>query len=971
MEVQLEHIDVLAELERIGCKWESAGGDEVKCLCPAHLDSTPSCTINIRKRLWMCHAASCGARGDIVSFLAQLMSRVAKTTIHRSTVWADLTERYALDTEKTVDMEQVETAHGQLQKAGPLLGALYARGLTESLFRKYRIGFDGARITIPVFNKRGACVNIRKYLPGAPTAEKFKNVRGFGTPKLFPRYPDDQMAYEKIIVVGGECKAIVTALHMNPHGYGAICLTTGEGKDWNDEHVREFKNKRAFVQMDVDEGGRKATEIVCRRLAGVTTETHTSDLSVAMDAAKYPKGDQNDFFGEMGKTGEDMLALLAVAKKWTATPGQQELPQDTSTAPIKVHLSESTLSKHAGKRIALRAMVTAMDDTPYLVPRTVKCTCERNQKFCHVCPVFAKTPDDNGSVEMLISAETPTLLSMVKTGKSEQKDSIREALRMPRCKAVSMSIKELYNIEDARLVPQLEISSRASDRVMHPCYYVGKGLEINQAYDFECRVFAAPKSQQAVLLAYTAKPAEDALSQYRPSSEELQDLKIFQQEPGQTVAEKLGLIYADLSSNVTRIWKREELHLAMDLAYHSPLLLSIDNRTVKGWTEVLIVGDSSQGKSETAHYLMKHYGLGEKIECKNASVAGLLGGVIQIGNRYFVQWGVIPMHDKRLVVLEELKGAHTDVIAKLTDMRSSGVAEIPKIEKRRTHARTRLVAISNPRGNKPLKSFNFGIEAIVDLIGGLEDLRRFDLTIIVEKGQVDSAEINKLHKDTPQVEHVYTASLCRRLVLWAWTRTVGDVVFAEGSLERLIDRSLHLCEQFSEDVPIIDRGSMRYKLARLAAALAARLFSCSDDCQQLIVKPEHIDYVAQFIEKQYSTPEFGYKDYSSALKLAESILDPDEINKRVLSTPFPKDFIDAILYQQDIEARDIADWCSWDKDTAISMLAFLVRKHALTREKTGYRKTAAFISLLKQVQASDILKKVDRPSYLKEGAAKY
>ena len=72
--------------------------------------------------------------------------------------------------------------------------------------------------------------------------------------------------------------------------------------------------------------------------------------------------------------------------------------------------------------------------------------------------------------------------------------------------------------------------------------------------------------------------------------------------------------------------------------------------------------------------LMDHYKLGARHECKNATSAGLLGGLQQLGSRWFVSWGIIPMHDKRLVVLEEIKGTPIEVLAKLTDMRSSGIA---------------------------------------------------------------------------------------------------------------------------------------------------------------------------------------------------------------------------------------------------------------------------------------------------------
>ena len=51
---------VFAELERIGVSYDWAGEAEVKCRCPFHDDVTPSCSVNVQKRMFVCHAAGCG-----------------------------------------------------------------------------------------------------------------------------------------------------------------------------------------------------------------------------------------------------------------------------------------------------------------------------------------------------------------------------------------------------------------------------------------------------------------------------------------------------------------------------------------------------------------------------------------------------------------------------------------------------------------------------------------------------------------------------------------------------------------------------------------------------------------------------------------------------------------------------------------------------------------------------------------------
>jgi len=452
----------------------------------------------------------------------------------------------------------------------------------------------------------------------------------------------------------------------------------------------------------------------------------------------------------------------------------------------------------------------------------------------------------------------------------------------------------------------------------------------------------------------------DSLTTYDPTDEELRPLRVFQGPPKKT----LERVYQDLEANVTRIYQRRAMHLAMDLVWHSMCNIPDDSGPVKGWSEALVIGDSAQGKTETAMALMRHYRLGERVECKNASVAGLLGGCQQYGTKWFVTWGIIPIHDRRLVILEELKGASTEVIAKLTDMRSSGVAEIPKIEKRRTHARTRLLALSNPRGDKPLASYNFGLEAIRELIGSMEDVRRFDLIVMTATGDVDSAKLHDTMENPPQVPPVFTSDLCHRLVLWAWTRRHDQVVIPDDARKEILAATRRLCARFTDVVPIVDRGSMRLKLTRLAAALAARLFSCDESMRRLVVRPEHVTYVADFLDEEYSRPVFGYLEFSEAIRVQSVLIGPDSIRKRLNQTPHPADLADQFLHSEGLVLNDLRDWTAWDTSQALDLLSFLVRRHALVRRGREYVKNPRFIELLREMRQDGSLR--ERPEWTEE-----
>jgi hypothetical protein len=947
MSLKIELINALAELDRLGYRYEPIGEEEIRFCCPAHKDESPSATMNVKKNLWKCHAASCGKDGDVVTLIALIAN------VSRFTVVEELSTRYGIRAKKKIDPRVVEKHHEQIWSAGPLLKALYDRGLTDEMIRRARLGYHEGRIIIPVYDAAGDIVNLRRYLPGAPGAEKMKNVKGYGGVRL---YMPKQIEYPTIWLCGGEMKAIVAASLLNQHNIGATTYTAGEG-NYDPSTGPLFKDKRVYLCMDIDDGGTIAINKLAPFLRRFTSSLHIIDLP--LERSVYPKGDINDYVGSEGATDQDLLSLMVNARKWEPANRDDidQFEDEKKEEPEKPILSEATLAKYVGRRIEVAGVISAMDQTPFLIPKNINASCTKDQNNCERCPIFPESPDkDSGLVHLTVKGTSIGVLEMVNAPKSGQREAIMNALRIPPCKAVTLTVESYFNVTEIRITPQLHIGNRASENVMQPAFCIGQNFEMNSPYKFRGRVHPAPKSQQAVLLLDEAEAGDDSLNMFEPTEEQLSELKIFQPSSwtAEAVNDKWNAIHEDFSSNVTRIFKRPELHLGIDLTFHSVLSLPFDGRAVKGWINSLIIGDSSQGKSETAIRLMEHYGLGERVDCKNASVAGLLGGLQQFGtSRWFVSWGVIPTHDRRLVVMEEVKGADPEVLAKLTDMRSSGIAELPKIEKRRAYARTRLIFISNPRSGRPMSAYNFGIEAIRELMGGLEDIRRFDFALVAAEKQVSSSVINEMSRKVSKNDCTFAPNLCRRLVLWSWTRDVDEVVIDSKTNDVIVDQAIKLCGLYSEALPLVDKGTMRHKLARLAAAMAARTFSTTTG-SDLVVRPCHVEFVAKFLQSVYDSQTFGYRDFSQAQTFASQVRDPDIVKKHIIGTKHPKDFVDSLLFADEITASDIADWCEADSDIVKTLVSLLVRKHALYRKQRCYYKTDEFIVLLKQMKAEGL-----------------
>ena len=945
MKVRLEAINVLAELERMGIPFDPAGENEVRVTCPVHGDENPSVGMNTAKALWKCHA--CSARGDFITFIAH------HTGAQRETIVRELQDRYDLIDVVTINPELVEKYHNQVWDSGPLLKELRKRGLTDAMIRQGRLGFLNGRITIPVYDDQGRVVNLRRYLPGGSGADKMRNARGHGDARIY--LPEQIRKYDELWFCGGELKALVVAGLLNDHDQGAFSVSAGEGM-WDPKWSERLRDKRVHVCMDIDPAGRRAAEKVAVMIASFVESVDVIELP--LDPERYPKGDVNDYVGGERATAENLLELAASAPPFVPTALSQ--PEQVGEA-INLPLSQVTRPRHVGRAVAFEGVVVALHDTPYVVPKTVRVSCDRDQQNCTRCPIYVTKPEEGGYVEADVPASSKYLLEMISSPSRALRDACRKALRIPPCKPVKFLTRTYQNVYDTRVSPQLSVGSSEESNLVLPAMTVTDHVELNVPYALQGVVHPHPKTQEATVVVSGMDEVEDSLATFAPSTEELADLTQFQPRNWslQSLREKLDLIYSELEGRVTRIYQRRDLHLALDLAFHSPLLFDFDGRMVNGWTQVLVVGDSSQGKSEASQRLAEYYGLGERVDCKNATVAGILGGLQQMGTRWFVSWGVIPTHDRRLVILDELKGADPEVFQKLTDMRSSGIAEVPKIERRRAQARTRLIVISNPRSNRPMSSHSFGVEAVRELIGSLEDVRRFDLAVVVSKAQVDPSVVNRLSSRPTSPQVTFSAENCRRLVLWAWTRRRDQVRFESDAVTLCLEGAVELCGTYTEDLPLVDRGTMRLKLARLAAALAARTFSSGDGGETLVVRRCHVEFVMDMIRRLYDDPHCGYRDFSKAKSAQTEMIEPELVEKAVLGTHYPADFVRQMLNRDDITWTDIGDWCEMEREAATRLISLLVRKHALFRDKGVYRKTGEFIALLRRMDADGLTNKQD------------
>lgn len=419
---------------------------------------------------------------------------------------------------------------------------------------------------------------------------------------------------------------------------------------------------------------------------------------------------------------------------------------------------------------------------------------------------------------------------------------------------------------------------------------------------------------------------------------------------------KMASIYRDLSHNVTMIFDRTPLHMAFDLVAHSVIGFSFKGKpVVRGWCEGLLVGDTRVGKSEVAKKLTQHYRLGRVADCERVSLAGLVGGMQQIGKSWNINWGLIPLYDRMMLVLDEAQGLTVDQIGEMSGLRSSGVAELIKIQQERTPARCRLLWIANRRKafDNRIDDLAYGVRAVAEVMGRTEDIARLDFALTVSESDVSESVVNA--KTRPNVPHVYTPELCHQLLLWVWSRKPNQVIFDTDCEDFILDMATMMSQKYSAEIPLVERSEMRIRLARLSCAMAARLFS-SPDGVHLLVRKEHVQMVVDFLTHIYDSRAMRYDQYSKVRKAMTSFT-PEQLKACVERLErFERDSLHALVAylneNEEIDKFGLAEATGWDMDRTRQFIQLFTTQARGLRPNQNRRmvKTPLMVTALKKLE---------------------
>lgn len=931
------------------------GDAEYKTQCPfpelheGGTDNNPSFTVNLETGVYYCN--TCHSKGNIHTYYK------SKYHVSSKEAWFFFGDALGLprpDGEElysdVIDPEIALKYHHDLMTMGGsnLEYLLNERCLTIDAIERFQIGWNGERYTIPIYDEKYNLVNIRLYtrmpVDGRQKVINYRDENGYtyGRVRL---YGIENIAHEVpyVVVAEGELDRICC----EAHGIPAVTSTAGAGS-WERSWTALFKNvSKVYSCYDNDTAGVNAGAKLLRRLSGIT------EVAILQwpDGFKN-KGDITDWFCE--NPNGNFLKFIQDNSNTATLVSDEDDEIDDSNA-IETTLLHSIDADYINKRIKMAVMISGKGATSDVFPYKCIAQCvaqSQDGKMCSYCPL------SEGPIAKAFKADENTPLALIECTDEVQQNIIRKEIGVPgKCQQYTVEVAKYGNLEEIRMVPiaDTEFSfDKDQEHVVRLGYYMGRNLKSNMRYTLTGFMHNHPKNQRATFIFDKAYPEHNAITEFKITDKVKELLDVLKPKPGQSVRGKFEEIHRDLEYNVTRVWNRRNVAMAVDLVYHTPLHFYFQGQFIKrGWGECLLIGDSGQAKSTIVEQIMHHYRLGELLSGESSKRTGLTYNMQQNGNTWFLIWGAFPLNDGGLIAVDEFSGMSEEDIASLSEIRSSGICRVKAVVNDETSARTRAVYISNPRSGRPLASETYGVQAILKLFGTAEDVRRLDIAVGVASGEVDATLINSDYSKMEQIDHVYTTDVCNAGVMWAWSRSPEQIIIDEEATREILKQAVALSNKYSSAIPLAEPADMRLKLARLSIAAAARTASTDETYENIVVHPEHVNFVVNFLQEVYDAPALQYDKMSSK---EFAMIDTSNDRMAMLREAFLK--VPVVDHNVAVEGILRADWFN-DKELCVQtntdsyavtqLLHFLVANNlAVDKGRYGYKLTATGATFFKQ-----------------------
>lgn len=266
-------------------------------VCTHHEDSNASLSITPQGKAY---CFGCGYRAtNIIELFADVHNM--QYVEARKMLYEDMV--------RAIPVEKVQAFVRNLKKRKSVMHyLLQTRHLTEDMIKYAQLGYDAytKRITIPILDRFGTCVNIRMYaFDGDP---KIINMKGHGGFRIYPEQDLVNPKAKDILLVEGEFDALVGATM----GIHTVTGTGGAG-NWDDRFNWMFQNKNVFILYDNDEVGQAGAKERYNSLLGVASYV------VILDPPSKKGKDLSDWWRHKTKLKTQIAKVLKTKAKAKTT----------------------------------------------------------------------------------------------------------------------------------------------------------------------------------------------------------------------------------------------------------------------------------------------------------------------------------------------------------------------------------------------------------------------------------------------------------------------------------------------------------------------------------------------------------------------------------------------------------------------------------------------------------------------------
>lgn len=769
---------------------------------------------------------------------------------------------------------------------------LKSRGLDNAeLLEKLGVGFLGGFITFAQFTIDGKLrVPYRCYAIHGKVKWTWRGGRQGATTGWWGIPGALLEPQERILVLEGEWDVMTALMRLELHeqGFTVVTWTGGAGAPVPGHRVPEsWRGRPVHICYDNDtfQGpdwsthraptDRKRLEMESRRrnfldgIAGSFAANHCDVLLrvVPIDPLENFGADFRDWVDAGGRDVDDLPCI-----PWKECRLAQRRP---------VVCGFNEVYDNAGSIVDFHADVCTVDADGVVIPLLLQLQCDLgNKPCCKSCKAPDQFPD--GVVDC---QKYQRQLAGMLTARDPERHAFRTIIGKPNsCVGAELVPLEyvtgsrwtaISNKDDESGQRELMVISPDSPTLSGQVQVIGEAHHANGTV-----VVLADKLFQV-------EKAEVNLSEFK----ELKEMTPGRTDDIDKIDAYLDQRVMDLSSNVTKIHGRPDVHITHDLLMHSGIGLRVDDVSTRGWLDVAVIGDTRSGKSLTFRRLFEHHGLGSMHTCvENISRAGLTMGAS--GGQYGgakLRPGLFPRQNRKALVLDEwhlmIEKAPDNPMLHLQSARDEGKVYGVKIYGSRSlPARVRLTCIGNwARGDRD--AYRFACEHLLYLYGAPEMLSRCDFGLIVE-GDPGEAEL-------PECTHRWTGDLSRALILRAWAMDEERIRIDQTALELAKEQ----CEAWRgvysfAELPIFTPEEKFFSVLRIAVAIANLVYSHpKDDEYSCEVRVVHVQWAINWLKRIWRMS--GYEDYSKSMLSKVDIQKPFEAESMLTIKLGLTDFMEA------------------------------------------------------------------------------